>query len=85
VLTPGDHQPSISWPLHGNLVHTDAHKAFLVTSAWFGPRSYSYVDGNRIDLWSGRELRQKLLEYLDRDYFIGHDKLPPGWHPHDIA
>lgn len=71
--------------LHGALTDKNAHKGFLVTTAWFGPQSYAYAERNRIELISGGKLRQLLHDHLGFDVFIPLEKLPAGWQPDDIA
>jgi hypothetical protein len=61
------------------------HKAFLVTTGWFGRDSYTFSERNGMVLISGHDLRPLLEQYLGRDSVIPLKKVPAGWHPDDIA
>jgi restriction system protein len=78
-------EPDVVRSLHGTAIDQRMQKAFLVTTGWFGQDSYTFSERNGMVLISGHELRPLLKDYLGLDSVISLKKLPPGWHPDDIA
>jgi restriction system protein len=78
-------EPDVVRSLHGTAIDQRMHKAFLVTTGWFGRDSYTFSERNGMVLISGHDLRPLLEQYLGRDSVIPLKKVPAGWHPDDIA